>query len=377
MLPFREYHLHQLFSIMKSDTGPLDLTISRYFRQHKALGSKDRKSIAETLYHLVRWSGLFDYFVPGDKNWENRHEVAKQIDVAETLHDEKIPLHTRASFPKNLFDLWVESYGEEEAMRLALLSNERAPITLRANGLKISREDFLKRFQSQIDMKPCKNAPYAITVTRRISLFQLPAFKEGFFEMQDEASQLVSDLIEVKPKQKVLDYCSGSGGKALAIAPNMDGKGVIYLHDIRPGILVQAKKRLKRAGVQNSQIIGNTDKKLKGLKGNMDWVLVDAPCTGSGTYRRNPDLKWKFTEKMLEELVALQREIFENALKYLKPSGKIVFSTCSLFKEENEKQVEYFLENFPLKLENQLLNTSSKFEEMDGFFGAVFSLQSK
>lgn len=373
MLPFREYHLQQIFSILETDTGPLDLTISRYFRQHKAIGSKDRKSIAETLYYLVRWSGLLDYFIPETKNWDSRYEVSKQIDLPQTLEDETIPLHTRLSFPKDLLDLWIANYGETEAKRLALLSNERAPITLRINRLKITREAFLERFKEEIEMRPSLYSEDGIEVTKRISLFQLPAFEEGLFEMQDEASQLIAKLIEVRPKQKVLDFCSGSGGKSLAIAPSMNQTGVLYLHDIRSSILTQAKKRLKRAGIFNSQIIFSEDKKLKGLKGNMDWVLVDVPCSGSGTYRRNPDLKWKFSKEMLQELISLQREIFEKALAYMKPSGKIVFATCSLFKEENEEQVQYFLEKYPLHLEQKAFNSSNRYESMDGFFGVVFS----
>ncbi len=375
MLPFRQYHLYQIFAIMKRDTGPLDLTISRYFRQHRALGSKDRKKIAEILYHLVRWSGLFDYFITDKKDWEGRFEVYQKINLEEAIKDQSIPLHIRTSFPKILLKHWIDSYGEKKAEELALKSNERAPITLRINSLKISREDFLKRFENDIEMEACQRAPYAVNVLKRISLFQLEAFKNGLFEMQDEASQLIANLVKVQPKEKVLDYCSGSGGKSLAIAPEMQNQGVLYLHDIRPGILVQAKKRLKRAGIQNAQIYSSTDPKLESLKGNIDWVLVDAPCSGSGTYRRNPDLKWKFSEKMLEELVLLQREIVKNALFYLKPNGRLVYATCSLFQEENEEQVEFFLKNHPLKLSEEILSTEPTSNQMDGFFGAVFSMK--
>jgi len=155
----------------------------------------------------------------------------------------------------------------------------------------------------------------------------------------------------------------------------MQNQGVLYLHDIRPGILVQAKKRLKRAGVQNAQICSSTDPNLQALKGNMDWVLVDAPCSGSGTYRRNPDLKWKFSEKMLEELINLQREIVKKALPYLKPNGHLVYATCSLFEEENEEQVKFFLKNHSLELSEEVFSTAPTSNQMDGFFGAVFSVK--
>ncbi|MCH9634644.1 MAG: Ribosomal RNA small subunit methyltransferase B [Chlamydiae bacterium] len=371
MLPFRQYHLFQLFAIFKTDRGPLDLTIARYFRQHKALGSKDRKKIAEIVYHLVRWSGLFDYFIPHKKDWESRYEVYQKLDLAEAIKNPDLPLHIRTSFPKVLIDYWVQSYGAAEAEKLALMSNDRAPITLRANALKISREDFIERFKSEIEMEAASTAPYAIRVLKRTSLFQLDAFKEGFFEMQDEASQLIAELVSAEPRQKVLDYCAGSGGKSLAIAPRMKNQGVLYLHDIREGILIQAKKRLKRAGIQNAQILSPNDPQINSLKGNMDWVLVDAPCSGSGTYRRNPDLKWKFSKEMLENLIETQRMIVKEAMSYLKPQGRLVYATCSLFQEENEKQVDYFEKNLSLKLDGEVIKTKNKYAEMDGFFGAI------
>ena len=187
--------------------------------------------------------------------------------------------------------------------------------------------------------------------------------------MQDEASQQVAALVQAKPGDHVLDYCSGSGGKALAFAPAMDGKGQIYLHDIRAHILQEAKRRLKRAGVQNAQVL--TTDKLKPLKKKCDWVLVDAPCTGTGTLRRNPDMKWRFTGEMLQRLIGEQRTIFEKALSYLKPEGRIVYATCSILKEENSEQIAHFLKTYGLKLEDSPLQTLPEEGGMDGFFGAV------
>lgn len=376
MLPFRQYHLHQLFSILSEASGPLDLTISQYFRDNRALGSKDRKSLAETLYTMTRNLGLLDFFIKGEKTWPKRFEVFQNIDLDKVTHDTTLPLHTRLSFPKIILDKWIEAYGEKKAEELARLSNERAPITLRVNTCKISREEFLEKLKPELEMRPTSVSACGVEVLKRVSLFQLKAFKEGLFEMQDEASQLLADLVAAKPGEKVLDFCSGSGGKALAIAPQMQGRGVLYLHDIRKGILYQAKKRLKRAGIQHAQILSSgCTKKLRGLEGNMDWVLLDAPCSGSGTYRRNPDLKWKFTEEMLNKLKQDQRDIFAQALKYLKPNGRLVFATCSLFKEENEEQVNYFLKSHPVTLDKELFSSLDHFETMDGFFGAVFKLK--
>ncbi len=181
--------------------------------------------------------------------------------------------------------------------------------------------------------------------------------------MQDEGSQLIAELIEAKSGDHVLDFCSGSGGKTLAFAPNMKGKGQIYLYDNRLWILQEARKRLRRAGVQNAQFALPRKK--------VDWVLADVPCSGTGTLRRNPEAKWKIDEKMIARLVQAQRAIVKEAFFYLKPGGKFVYATCSLLPEENEGQVSYFLKSYPLFLE-RVLKLLPEEEGMDGFFAAVF-----
>ncbi len=372
MVPFREHHLYQIFDLLDQNQGPLDLILSQYFRQHKALGSKDRSFLGETLFELVRYQNVLDHFISKEKNWASRFSILKKNHVQDLLKDSSLPVHIQAGWPKELYDLLVQQQDQSIVHQWGQLSFHRAPITLRVNTIKISREEFLKKYASDFEMQPTKYSKQGIHILKRKALFQHPAFQAGYFEMQDEASQLIGTLVQAKPKEKVLDYCSGSGGKALAIAPFMNKKGVLYLHDIRAGILSQAKKRCKRAGIENVQIYDSCNKHLKGLKGNMDWVLVDAPCSGSGTYRRNPDLKWKFSKAMLQELVSKQRQIFEKALSYLKPNGKIIYATCSLLKEENEKQAEFFMQEHQLKLVQPYLNTSVYLDEMDGFFGAVF-----
>jgi 16S rRNA C967 or C1407 C5-methylase (RsmB/RsmF family) len=183
---------------------------------------------------------------------------------------------------------------------------------------------------------------------------------------------MVADVVDAKPKERVLDYCSGSGGKTLAIAAKMGGTGELYLHDVRPRTLLEAKQRLKRAGVQNAQVLERGHPTLKKLVGKMDWVLVDVPCTGTGTLRRNPDQKTKIDAQMLEELVTKQRMIVTEALQYLKPTGKLVYATCSLLPQENQSQVEHFLQTLPLQLEKPPLHLLPNAEH-DGFFSAVFT----
>lgn len=368
-LPFREYHILQLIESFEERNFPLDLCIYHYFKSNKALGSKDRAEIANTIYGMVRWKGLLDYLVEKPSSWEKKLQLFRSLEP-DTYKDKKsIPSHIRLSFPKELYDLFVESHGEEKAEELCWACNFPAPTTVRVNTLKTTRDKILEKWSPDYEVSPCNSVEEGIVFHKKINFFQLPEFKEGLFEVQDEGSQQLAKMVQCQPGQLILDYCSGSGGKSLAFAPQMQGKGQIYLHDIRSHILQEARKRLKRAGIQNAQFLQPKNT----LKKKMDWVLVDAPCSGTGTLRRNPDMKWKFTQEMLERLVGQQRTIFEKALSYVKPGGKIVYGTCSLLKDENQKQVEHFLSTYPLELEGSIFQSLPKRGEMDGFFGATFT----
>jgi len=371
--PFREYHLLCLIEDYEEQHLPLDLFMSHYFREHKSLGPKDRGVIAETIYAMIRWQGLLDHVCTGPLTWENRLDTYTHFKPQNYRDQADIPLHTRLSFPKHLFDLIEKSHGEERACHLCETSNQAAPTTVRANTLKITREALIARWQeATYPVSPCAHSQQGIFFLKKMNFFQLPEFKEGFFEVQDEGSQLLSDLIQAEPGEQVMDYCSGSGGKTLAFAPRMNGKGQIYLHDIRPHALMEARKRLKRAGIQNAQSVEATDEvRLKKLKKKMDWVLVDAPCTGTGTMRRNPDMKWKFEEVTLTRLVGQQRMIFEKALSFLKPTGKIVYATCSILKEENQEQLDHFIKTYNLEVEGEPFQSLPTPGGMDGFFGVV------
>lgn len=373
-LPFREHHLLRLLEGYSQQTLPLDLFISYYFRDNPALGSKDRAYIADTTYSLIRWQLLIDHFCKPHPTWKERLEKFQQLEIEKQVKDENIPLHIRYSFPKELFDLIVESHGNKKALQICLASNHIAPTTVRANLLKTTRENLLQKWQNNFEVSPCHYSQDGIIFHKKTHFFSLPEFKEGLFEVQDEGSQLLAHLVQAKPGERVLDYCSGSGGKTLAFAPQMQNKGQIYLHDIRPQALVEAKKRLKRAGIQNAQLLhDDEEKKLKQLKKQMDWVLVDAPCTGTGTMRRNPDMKWKFTTEMLERLTGQQRTIFEKALSFLKPTGKIVYATCSILKQENDDQLEHFKKVYQLQVVGDVFRSIPEDGKMDGFFGVILS----
>lgn len=370
---FREHHLFQILCRYEKQNIPLDLFLSGYFRANKAVGSKDRKYIADTVYNMVRWRGLLDHFSSKPPSWEKRHALLKEINLKEYAKDESIPPHIRVSFPKTFFQALCEALEYDEAIRLCLISNTQAPTTIRVNTLKISREELLEKWKDSYLVSPCLSSKNGIIFHKKINFFALPEFKLGLFEVQDEGSQLVASLVDAQPGDLVLDYCAGSGGKTLAFAPNMQNKGQIYLHDIRSHALDEAKKRLNRAGIQNAQCMQSSDSKKGLLKGKMDWVLVDAPCTGSGTLRRNPDMKWKFEPEMIARLVQEQQEIFEKALEFLHPSGRIVYATCSLFPQENEQQVEWFQKTFNLKPVQEPFRSLPSDGGMDGFYGAVLS----
>lgn len=370
---FRLNHLLLLLEGYESQKAPIDFYVSTYFRANKALGSKDRAFISEEVYRLIRYKALIDYFLQ-EPNWQKRIDWMQEGDPRRFLHDESIPLHVRYSLPKELLDEIIASWGQEKALQIALSSLEPAPTCIRVNTLKITREALFTRLHEQgYAVSLGSDSPTAINFLKKENFFGMPEFKEGLFEVQDEGSQQVAALMQPKLHQQLLDFCAGSGGKTLAIAPALAATGQIFLHDIRPHALLEAKKRLKRAGIQNAQIVQHTDeKKLKKLKKQMDWVLVDAPCSGTGTLRRNPDMKWKYTNEMVHRLVSSQRVIFEQALSYVKPGGFVVYATCSILRQENRGQLEHFLAHYPLELVGEPFECVPEHGKKDGFFGAIF-----
>ncbi|HEY2811129.1 MAG TPA: RsmB/NOP family class I SAM-dependent RNA methyltransferase [Rhabdochlamydiaceae bacterium] len=370
--PFREYHTLEIFNSFDPQAGPLDLFLRNYFRAHKAIGAKDRKAIADAVYGIMRWRGLLDHIIPKPVSWENRYSHFMQFQPEKHLQDAQIPLHIRLSFPKNLFNILKGNLNEELLAPFCLACNTAAPTTIRVNALKTERKTLLNAWSSLFSLSPCSLAPHGITFHKKINLFGLPEFKQGLFEVQDEGSQLIAALVDVKPGELILDFCAGSGGKSLAIAPKMQEKGQIYLHDIRPLALQEAKARLKRAGVQNGQILLCDAAHKHTLKNKMDWVLVDAPCSGTGTLRRNPDMKWKFEENTLLRLLEEQRAIFQEALSFVKPGGKIVYATCSVLAAENNLQADFFERTYALKrIAPPFVSIPAK-DQMDGFYGIAF-----
>lgn len=367
--PFRYHHVLYILNELEQTSLPLDALLNHYFRSHSSIGSKDRKFICNTVYQFIRWKNLWGFLAP-NPSLEEKLNTCLKHDPEQLLTHESIPVHIRYGCPEFLMDKLMGQYGREKAIRLCHENNQTAPIYLRANLLKISPIELyrlLKPDFPDIELAPPDNT--MLRLYKREQLLSTEAFKEGLFEIQDASSQAIAHLVQAKPHQWFLDYCAGSGGKSLAIAPQLKRSGQIFLYDIRKKVLLEAKKRLKRAGIQNYQICSDHIA-LQRLQHKCDWVLVDAPCSGTGTLRRNPDLKWKQTSSFLNELVEKQKIIFKEALTYLKKESHIVYATCSILHEENEEQVDYFTKNFDL----ELVQSHTFLPESgggDGLFGAV------
>ncbi len=370
MTPFLYRHIQKILDDSTTSQKPLDLYLSTYFRNNKNLGASDRRVIGNAVYGMARWKSLIEYFSPEDPIAFYQTMCFEKIQS-----DPNIPTYIKAGLPEFLYTRFTQQFGDEKAQELGKILNETAPTTIRVNLSKISREKLLEILGQKFDISPTPISPAGISFKKREPLFTLPEYKEGLFELQDEGSQLIANEVMPKPGDTILDYCSGSGGKTLAFAHQSQGKGQIYLHDIRPQILQEAKRRLKRAGIQNSQCLCPGHSQLSRLIGKCDWVLVDVPCSGTGTLRRNVDQKWKISPELIADLTALQKKIVQEAIAYVKPGGRLVYATCSLLAEENELQVKAFLDNLPLQLEKEPTLLLPQSQGMDGFFSAVFKKQ--
>jgi len=276
---------------------------------------------------------------------------AKALEGKEVLHEE-MPDHVRLNYP-----LWMEeelraSLGETWKEELAAL-NKEASVDLRTNTLLVTRDALIAALrEEQYEVEPTPLSPIGVRMKTRTPIFTSACFKRGWFEMQDEGSQIVALLAPVKPGDKVIDFCAGAGGKTLALAAQMQNKGRILAWDTSQKRLDQMKPRLARAKVDNVQrhtIASENDPFIKRHKDSAHMVIIDAPCSGSGTWRRNPDLKWRFRETDLEVICAMQHRILESASRLVKRGGHLLYVTCSLLQSENDKAIAVFLtqhENF-------------------------------
>jgi 16S rRNA (cytosine967-C5)-methyltransferase len=368
-----------LHGVLVESRAPADSVIDRYFRSHKQMGSKDRAFAAETVYGCLRRKAELEFLVGPDlsvdmplehrafwivgvfllkySGWSARAlseagfkgEADVLVARVRTTKTDDLPFNARINMPEWLTDRLLSQFGEAETLQLSEALNRPAQVGIRANTLKTSRDGLLMRLAEQgYPCEPMRYSPIGVQRDKRGPLFDTPAFKAGLFELQDEGSQLLGLMLEAMPKHKIVDFCAGAGGKSLELAAQMQNKGTLYACDISAGRLDRLKQRLTRAGADNIQrlvIRDEHDVSLRKLAGTADAVLVDAPCSGTGTLRRNPDIKWRPVD--LGFLMQQQASILEAASRLVKPGGRLVYGTCSLLDQENAGITTAFLNSHP------------------------------
>ena len=393
-------------------TAPADTTLSRYFKDHPRLGSRERGAVAEGIYAVLRNKSFFtDFAEAGSSPTMRRLTImglaeAMGVDSLGGLTDDELafltrineidrtlmPVQMRSNLPKWLFDKFVAQYGQEEALKLADALNQPAPLDLRVNSIKTTREEAITRLQeAPVAAVPTPYAPLGLRVLKKPALQNLPLFKEGGIEVQDEGSQILAQIVGAKRGEMVVVFCAGAGGKTLALGALMRNTGRLYAFDVSEKRLAKLKPRMARSGLSNVhpvQIAHERDAKVKRLAGKIDRVLVDAPCSGMGTLRRNPDVKWRQKEDAIAEMHEKQIGILDGAARLLKGGGRLVYATCSLLEEENQQVAEQFLaahpefelvpmskvlaeQKIPLEMGDYLV-LLPHVHQTDGFFAAVF-----
>jgi len=411
-------HTIEVFSLFANKPHiPADSIIREYFRDRKYLGSKDRKFIADayfgTIKNYLRLEALVKdatqveavphemyviaYLIANasiappavkeslreldrketslttlDTLWliADRHREIKRLSSLPI--DER--LSTAYSFPKWFVEKLLTEYPNTEVEDILSSLNDEAPTVLRTNTLKVpSREELHKTLEGEgCSVIDSQIAQDALVLEKRTNVFNLKSFKAGAFEIQDEASQLVAPFTQPKRTSKVLDACAGAGGKTLHLSALLENKGEIFATDVDKRKLEELKKRLRRSGAQNVRVVEPERREavLKDKKNWFDVILLDVPCSGTGTLRRNPSIKWVLTPQMLQEVEEKQQAIIEENNEYLKPGGALVYATCSILKEEGEYQVEAFLQRHPEFVLEEMLRTRPDRQGCDGFFAA-------
>jgi len=367
-------HAIELIEILQNDPRPADHLIDTFFRQRRYLGSHDRRELAESVYGILRHRRLLQFYIAKTKAdsvdhpaWlfaayklriENNAPDTLQA-YALTLSSAEIrdlatsdptdlgqqPLGLRTSFPDWLVEKLQMQMGEHETEKLLTAMNQPPPLTIRVNTLKTTREKCLNELSKRgHECAPTPLSPDGIHLKRRANLFGLDLFQEGWFELQDEGSQIISLLVDPKPNWRVADVCAGGGGKTLHLAALMKNRGEIWAFDVVPRRLENLRQRARRCGIHNVRVQHLQPVEIPThLLGSMDAILIDAPCTGTGVFRRNPDAKWKISAAMVQEMAIKQKQIIEHYAPLLKPNGRLVYATCSLLAEENEEVVQSFL----------------------------------
>jgi 16S rRNA (cytosine967-C5)-methyltransferase len=349
-----------------------DQIVSRYFREHRELGHADRAFVAETVYTVLRRKRSLSARCLGEVTARrlalaalacaqglNRRELepvigeaeGKWLALAKAVRPGELPAAERLDLPDWLYQALIRQYAADDLEMLANSLNQAAPLDLRVNTLKLGREAALDALRaSGVDAEACRLSPLGIRLAGKPSLSRHPLFLGGAIEVQDEGSQLLGFLLQPKRGEMVADFCAGAGGKTLLLGAMMHSRGRLYAFDTAARRLDRLKPRLKRSGLSNVYPVRLDSEhgiRIKRLAGKLDRVLVDAPCSGLGTLRRNPDLKWRQTPDGIAELGDKQISILRAAAELLKPGGRLVYATCSLLDGENDGVVDGFLAEHP------------------------------
>jgi 16S rRNA (cytosine967-C5)-methyltransferase len=422
----------ELLDAIETSHRPADGLASDYFRSRRFIGSKDRAAISAMLYAILRHQARLNWW--GEQRSEDRDQgsestisprarllaflvliekkPSKDIDAifsgkkfsppvltdderkflkkieGHTIEHPEMPADAIAECPAWASELLHKRFGKNFLCEMKALTHP-APLDLRVNSLKTTREKVMTELKhAGIGAEPCKLSPLGVRLEERPSLRVLPMLKTGSADIQDEGSQLVAALVDARPGQRVMDFCAGAGGKTLAIAAQMQNKGRIVACDVLEKRLKRSTERFRLAGLHNIDVRplkNENDPWVKRHRAGFDRVLVDAPCSGTGTWRRNPDQRWRQLGPGLATLIPLQASILASASRLVKLGGRLVYATCSLLPQENEQQVDAFLAAHP---EFRLINYSEILKgitpcpdpylmltpaqhETDGFFGAV------
>jgi 16S rRNA (cytosine967-C5)-methyltransferase len=410
-----------LLAAIEADPRPADAIANHFFRTRRFIGGGDRRAVSTLVWgvlrarrHLGWWldychapqtprmllclQALFTGQTPNKIAMAfaagrygpppltpEESAVLEQLSTR-TLEHPNMPEPVKYEIPDWILPKLRAQFGPTLSDEMAAM-NDAAPLDLRVNLLKATREEAIGALAREgLRAEPTKFSPWGLRLQNRQSITSGKAFQEGLVEIQDEGSQLIALAVGAQPGMRVADYCAGAGGKTLAIAMGMENKGHIVACDVSEPRLEGAIKRLRRAGVHNAErhLLEPGDKWVKRQSQRFDRVLVDAPCTGTGTWRRNPDARTRLTETDLTELTQKQSEILDQAQKLVKPGGKLIYATCSLLNDENEAQLEAFLsrtpgfKQIPLDAPEALrgapsLRLSPAGHGTDGFFAAVLA----
>ena len=377
-----------------------DKMVAQALKKDKRWGSSDRKFVAETIYEIVRWKRLYTE-IAEVKDPFSRDDVWRIFAVWAVLRGIKLPdwkyfestptrkikgrfdeltkiRKFKEAIPDWMDELGLKELGEEVWEKELTAQNEQAKVILRVNTLKTTKEKLRSILMDHnIETEFLKNQPDALVLKERANVFIIPAFKEGLFEVQDASSQLVAYFLDVKPGMRVVDTCAGAGGKTLHLASLMENKGQLIAMDIYESKLKQLKIRAKRNGVFNAEFrVIDTTKVIKRLHEKADRVLIDAPCSGLGVLKRNPDSKWKLQPEFIENIKKVQEEVLHNYSKIVKPGGKLVYATCSILPSENQEQVKKFLKSEEGK-KFKLIKDQNIFAHQSGFDGFYMALMEK